>query len=210
MLRSGKRKGGRSMEPSNIVIRPASPEDAEALLNIYAPYVRETAITFEYEVPSLEEFRGRIEDTLKRCPWLIAEAEGGVLGYAYTGPFKARAAYDWSVETTIYLKADCRRQGIGRRLYQALEAVSRAQNVQNLYACVAWPETEDFRLTRNSAGFHAHMGYRMVGEFRRCGYKFGTWYSMVWMEKLLGDPPAKPGPFVPFPELSPCLLSHIL
>jgi len=198
------------MEPSDFVIRPASPEDAEALLNIYAPYVRETAITFECEVPGLEEFRQRIENTLKRYPWLIAEAEGQALGYAYTGPFKARAAYNWSAETTIYLRSDRRRQGAGRRLYQALEAVSKAQNVQNLYACVAWPETEDSRLTRNSAGFHAHMGYRMVGEFRRCGYKFGTWYSMVWMEKLLGGHPEDPGPFVPFPEISPRLLSQIL
>jgi len=198
------------MKLSNIVIRPASPEDAEVLLDIYAPYVRETAISFEYEVPSLEEFRGRVENTLKRYPWLAAEAEGEVLGYAYTGPFKARAAYDWSVETTIYLRSDRRRQGAGRRLYQALEAVSKAQNVRNLYACVAWPETEDPRLTKNSAEFHARMGYRMAGEFRRCGYKFGTWYSMVWMEKLLGDPPAEPRPFVPFPELSPHLLSQIL
>ncbi len=90
------------MELSNIIIRPASPGDAEALLEIYAPYVRETAITFEYEVPGPEEVRGRIGNTLRRFPWLVAEAEGEALGYAYTGPFKARAAYDWSAETSIY------------------------------------------------------------------------------------------------------------
>lgn len=198
------------MELSGLVIRPASPEDAEAFLEIYAPYVRETAITFEYEIPSLEEFRGRIEGTLRCYPWLAAEAEGEVLGYAYTGPFKSRAAYDWAAETSIYLRADRRRQGIGRRLCQALESVSRAQNIQNLYACVAWPETEDARLTKNSVEFHTHMGYRVAGEFRRCGYKFGTWYSMVWMEKLLGNHPANPGPFIPFPELSHSLLSHFM
>lgn len=88
---------------------------------------------------------------------------------------------------SIYLREDQRHRGTGKRLYAALEAVLRAQNIQNLYACIGCPDgADDAHLTRNSAQFHAHLGYRLVGEFPRCGYKFGTWYSMVWMEKCIG------------------------
>lgn len=195
---------------SALTIRPASPEDAGALLKIYAPYVQETAVTFEYDIPSLEEFRGRIKKTLERYPYLAAQADGEIVGYAYAGSFKGRAAYDWSVETTIYLRKEQRRRGIGRRLYLAMEEILRAQNVLNLYACVACPEAEDAHLTKASLEFHSRMGYQVTGEFRKCGYKFGTWYNMVWMEKFLGTHPAEPGPFIPFPELSWSQFKNIL
>ena len=121
------------------------------------------------------------------------------------------AAYDWAVEMSIYLREDQRHRGTGKRLYAALEAVLRAQNIQNLYACIGCPDgADDAHLTRNSAQFHAHLGYRLVGEFPRCGYKFGTWYSMVWMEKCIGAHEAQPAPVRPFPELSPAELEAIL
>ena len=186
-----------------VVIRPARPEDAEKLLGIYAYYVEHTAITFEWEVPELEEFRSRVEGTLERYPYLVAEGEGAVLGYAYLGPFVGRAAYSWAAETTVYLDRERRGMGLGRRLYTALENVARAQNIWNLNACIGYPREEDEYLNRNSAQFHAHLGYRMVGEFHRCGYKFGRWYDMVWMEKLLGEHPAVPAPVIPFPALPP-------
>ena len=183
-------------------IRPARPEDAPALLAIYAPYVRETAVTFEYEVPSLDEFTRRIEHTLQRYPYLIAQSGSEVLGYAYAGPFKARAAYDWSVETTIYLRQDQRGRGLGWALYQALERCLAAQHIQNLNACIADPAQEgDPYLTGASAAFHARLGYQLVGRFHKCGYKFGRWYDMIWMEKLLGVHPEDPQPVIPFPEL---------
>ena len=183
-------------------IRVATPEDAEELLAIYAPYVEKTAITFEYDVPDTEEFRSRITHTLKKYPYIVAQRGGEIVGYAYTGTFKGRAAYDWSVETTIYLREDQHRKGLGRRLYQALEDISGAQHILNLNACIGYPEVEDEHLTRNSVRFHEHLGYRLVGRFYKCGYKFGTWYDMVWMEKLLGEHPDAPDPVVPFPELS--------
>ncbi len=186
-----------------VLIRPASPEDAPALLDIYTPYVRETAITFEYDVPSPEEFRARIRGTLERYPYLAAESGGALLGYAYAGPFHSRAAYGWSAEASIYLRRDKRKLGLGRRLYGALEDLCRAQGIRNLNACAACPEKEDAYLTWNSVEFHAHMGFRLIGQFRQCGYKFGTWYNMAWMEKHLGDHPAEPGPVIPFPALSP-------
>ena len=130
-------------------IRVATPQDAGALLAIYAPYVTDTAITFEYEVPSLTEFRERIRHTLERYPYLVMEQDGEILGYAYAGPFKERAAYDWAVETTIYVKQGMKKQGIGRKLYQALEDILIRQNILNLNACIGYPTVEDEYLTRN-------------------------------------------------------------
>ena len=170
-----------------IVIRSASVDDAEALLNIYAYYVENTAITFEYDVPTLEEFQKRITNTLKKYPYLVIEKEGMILGYAYAGVFKDRAAYDWSAETTIYLKYDAVKCGLGRMLYEALEEEMKTRGFLNLYACIGYPIEEDEYLTKNSAQFHAHLGYRFVGEFYQCGYKFGRWYNMIWMEKLIGE-----------------------
>lgn len=190
------------MDEPNLRIRGAKPDDAEQLLAIYAPYVEKTAITFEYETPSLEAFRSRIEKTLQAYPYLVAERDGALLGYAYTGPFVGRAAYGWSAETTIYLREDQRNRGLGRRLYQALEDVSKAQHILNLNACIGYPETEDAYLTKNSAQFHTHLGYRMVGVFHNCGYKFGRWYHMIWMEKRIGVHSAVPAPIIPFPALS--------
>ena len=182
-------------------IRVATPQDAEALLAIYAPYVTDTAITFEYEVPSLTEFRERIRHTLERYPYLVMEQDGEILGYAYAGPFKERAAYDWAVETTIYVKQGMKKQGIGRKLYQALEDTLIRQNILNLNACIGYPTVEDEYLTRNSMEFHQHLGYRLVGQFYQCGYKFGRWYDMVWMEKLVGEHGVEPVRVKPFPEL---------
>lgn len=197
------------MEQSGLFLRVVSPEDAEALLRIYVPYVRETAITFEYTVPSVEEFRGRISRTLSRYPYLAAVQDGEIAGYAYTGAFHERAAYDWCVESSIYLDMSRRGSGIGRKLYQALEGVTLAQNILNLNACIACPEVEDEYLTNNSVEFHAHMGYRMVGRFETCGYKFGRWYHMVWMEKLLAEHPQFPKAVIPFPQLSKNVLEGL-
>ena len=171
----------------NIVIRSASVNDAEALLKIYAYYVENTAITFEYDVPTLAEFQQRIANTLKKYPYLVVEKEGMILGYAYAGVFKDRAAYDWSAEVTIYLKYDAVKSGLGRKLYEELETEMKKRGFLNLYACIGYPIEEDEYLTRNSAEFHAHLGYQTVGEFHKCGYKFGRWYNMIWMEKLLGE-----------------------
>ena len=145
-----------------IRIRPAKPEDAEKLLAIYAPYVEQTAITFEYEVPTVEEFRERIHNTLKKYPYLVAEQGGEPVGYAYVGPFHDRPAYDWAVETSIYVDQNKKRMGIGKKLHEALEEELRNRGFLNMNACIAYPAQEDEYLTRNSMEFHAHLGYRMV------------------------------------------------
>ncbi len=182
-------------------IRTAVPEDAERLLEIYAPYVEKTAITFEYEVPTVDNFQTRIANTLKRYPYLVAEEKGELLGYAYAGALKGRPAYDWSVEVSIYVKKGHHKAGIGKQLYLALETILKEMHVRNLYACIADPEREDPYLTKNSEQFHRHLGYQKIGEFHHCGYKFDTWYHMIWMEKILTETLEKPEPFLAFPEV---------
>lgn len=167
-------------------IRIATKQDAERLVEIYAPYVEKTAVTFEYRVPTIQEFEERMGHVLEKYPYLVAEQAGEVVGYAYAGTFNERAAYNWAVETTVYVQENFRKMGIGRKLYEALEKLLSMQNILNLNACIAYPETEDDYLTKNSVQFHEHLGYRFVGEFCKCGYKFGRWYNMVWMEKHIG------------------------
>ena len=180
------RKKKTEME-QKITIRVATPDDAPALLELYAPYVTQTAITFEYEVPTVEEFRSRIAHTLERYPYLVAEMGETLVGYVYVSTFKDRPAYDWSVETSIYVDQNKKRMGIGKKLHEALEEELRNRGFLNMNACIAYPAQEDEYLTRNSVEFHAHLGYRMVGQFHQCGYKFHRWYDMVWMEKLIGE-----------------------
>ena len=124
-----------------------------------------------------------------------------ILGYAYAGYFKTRAAYDWACEVSIYVREDMKRSGTGRRLYEALELCLAAMGMRNLYACIGVPEADDEYLNHDSVRFHERMGYRLCGTFRRCGYKFGRWYDMCWMEKFLVPRETEVKPVVPFPEI---------
>lgn len=183
------------------MIRVATENDAGDLLKIYAYYVENTAISFEYEVPSEKEFKKRIRNTLRRYPYLVMEQDDEIVGYTYAGAFKPRNAYDWAVETTIYIARDKRKMGFGKKLYRALEEALVLQNVINLNACIGYPIVEDEYLTKNSMQYHKHLGYQFVGEFHQCGYKFGRWYNMVWMEKSISSHPEHPLPFKPFREI---------
>lgn len=183
-------------------IRPAVPADAEALLEIHNWYIQNTAVNFSYEPLTQGEFAHRMEHLGQRWPFLTAEAEGRVLGYAHAGPFVGRAAYDWSAEVTIYLHPEARRKGVGRGLYTALEDRLKTMGIRSLYACIGMPEREDEVLTLDSVRFHRAMGYRAVGEFKNCAYKFGSWLHMVWMEKLIGDHTHPPDPVVPFGKIT--------
>ena len=169
------------------MIRSATTGDAKRLLEIYAYYVQNTAISFEYDVPSVEEFRNRIEKTLKQYPYLVLEEDGVIQGYAYAGAFVGRAAYSHCCEVTIYLDHCAKGRGYGRALYEALEQALKDRGVRNLYACIGDPIAEDEFLTRNSEQFHRHMGFSKVGTFHKCGCKFGRWYNMIWMEKTIGE-----------------------
>ncbi len=186
---------------TNTRIRMATELDAEEILKIYAPYVTDTAITFEYDIPSVAEFSRRIRNTLQMYPYIVALEENRIVGYAYASAFKERAAYNWAVETTVYLKQDCRGKGLGKKLYLALENILQRQNIINLNACIAYAPDEDIHLDNTSTAFHEHLGYSKAAHFTKCGYKFGTWYDMIWMEKMLGRHPDTPDPVIPISNI---------
>ena len=176
-----------------MTIEKATVDDAEELLAIYAPYVRDTAISFEYVVPSVEDFTDRILQISEKYPYIKAVEDGKIIGYAYANTFKGRKAYDWSVETTVYVRRDAKRNGIGRRLYECLEQSLKKMGVLNMNACIASAKVEDEFLTNDSMYFHSRMGFTEVGRFHNSGYKFGRWYDMIWMEKMIGPHDAHPG-----------------
>lgn len=184
------------MEPSTVTVRDAVPADGERLLAVYAPYVRETAVSFDYEVPTAAEFSHRIASVLDAgYPFLVAEEDGVALGYACLGPFVGRAAYGWNAETSIYVAWDARGRGIGRTLHGVLERAASERSILALEACIGVPRTaDDPHLTDASRHFHRAMGYREVGRFDSCGYKFRRWYDMVWMEKRLAPATVPPEP----------------
>lgn len=159
---------------------------AKRLLDIYSYYVENTAISFECTVPSLDEFRARIAKTLTKYPYLVLEEDGVIQGYAYAGPFKVREAYRYSCESSIYLDHGAKGRGYGRALYEALEQALKNMGILNLYACIGDPIAEDEYLTHNSERFHQHLGFSKIGTFHQCAYKFGRWYNMIWMEKIIG------------------------
>ncbi|HFI0148623.1 TPA: N-acetyltransferase family protein [Streptococcus suis] len=161
-----------------IDIRSARIEDAADLVAIYAPYVENTAITFETQVPTVSEFASRIEKTLGKFPYLVAVEEGKILGYAYASTYYARAAYDWTVELSVYIQQEARGKGIGSMLYDALEEDLTACGFKNFLACIALPNPASLAL-------HEKRGYEQVAHFKKVGYKFGTWHDIVWLQKSL-------------------------
>lgn len=172
----------------------ASEDDAAELLSIYAPYVTGTAITFEYAVPSVEEFRSRLRKTLTRYPYLVALKDETIVGYAYASAFKDRAAYDLSAEPIVYVGQENWGEGIGKGLYQELEEILKEQHIVNLNACISYPNPGSVR-------FHECMGYTTVGHFTKCGYKLGRWWDMIWMEKTIGEHIPNPEPVMPITQL---------
>ena len=185
-----------------MTIRTAVADDAAEILEIYAPYVLHTAVSFEYAVPTVDEFQKRMAGTLEQYPYLVAEEQGHIVGYAYAGAFRPQKAYVHSVELSIYLKMDVRGRGIGRALYTKLEALLARQNVYAAYACIAVPTAEhDPYLTDASEHFHEKMGFKRIGTFENCGYKFERWYTMIWMEKELKERTSISEAFIPFDEM---------
>lgn len=169
-----------------VTVRNAAAGDIGRLTEIYNYYIKNTAITFEYEPLSENEFKKRFFEISSNFPCLVIIKDGVLAGYAYARHFIGRAAYSHSCETTIYLDRNMQKQGLGKLLYGVLEKELKKMGIINLYACIGYTDTDDEYLTSNSVDFHEHIGYRKVGEFHHCGYKFGRWYSMVWAEKIIG------------------------
>lgn len=172
-----------------MTIRLAVLADAPALLRIYAQSIH-TPVTFETELPPVREFEGRIRETMRCYPYLVCETDGGAVGYAYAHRFRERPAYRWGAELSVYVDQSHQSRGIGKKLYAALTAILRLQNVKTVYGCVTLPNP-------GSEALHSSLGFRTVGVFRNSGYKCGRWHDVVWYEKQLGpyqDAPPEPVP----------------
>lgn len=169
-----------------MTIRAAEPErDAAACLAIYTPYVRDTAISFEEEVPALDDFTQRMRATTATHPWLVFEDDGEIAGYAYATVHRTRAAYRWTAEVTVYVEPSHQRAGIGRRLYEDLFERLRAQNFRLAVAGVTLPNDA-------SVGLHEALGFEEVGVFPRIGFKFGRWWDVGWWALHLQPPSDEP------------------
>ncbi len=174
------------------MIRIGRPDDAPAIVEIYAPSVLTTATSFETAVPSVEEMTSRITNTLATHPWLVyTPSNEGVLGYVYASQHRTRAAYQWSVDVSVYIHERGQRRGLGRALYTSLFAILRLQGFFNAYAGAAQPNP-------GSVGLHAAMGFERIGVYEEVGYKFGRWHNVLWMGLEIQPKAADPAPPIPF------------
>ena len=170
---------------TELKIRDVQLEDAERLVEIYAPYIKETAVSFEYEVPTVDEFKERIKNIKEKYPYLVCEKDGFIVGYVYASAYSKREAYDWTVGTSIYVDKNYRRMGVGSLLYSQLEACLKEKGIENLLAGVAYCEREDEYLTKDSYKFHLREGYVMAGHLNDVGKKFDRYYDLLWMQKKI-------------------------
>ena len=173
--------------PFHSTIRLATESDAASIQGIYAPFVRDTAISFEVEPPAIEEMQRRLKTTLIQFPWLVCEHRGAVTGYVYATEHRARSAYQWSVEVTVYISPPYQGLGIGKALYTSLFAALRLQGFYNAYAGVTLPNAV-------SVGLHEALGFRPVGVYEAAGYKFGKWHDTGWWQLKLQERPITPCP----------------
>ena len=178
----------------SVRVRMASPDDAGGIADVYLPYVRDTAISFEAVPPAADEMRSRLAATLPRLPWLVVTDDESVKGFAYASPHRARDAYRWSADVSLYLDASVHRQGHGRRLYTALFNLLGAQGYINAYAAIALPNPA-------SVGLHEALGFTRIGVFPGVGFKNGTWWDVGWWHRRLAERPAQPERPRPWSEL---------
>lgn len=175
-------------------IRIASLIDAPAIASIYRPAVTDAVISFEFEPPSPSDMGQRMKKTLERTPWIVCEQADAVVGYAYAGPHNERAAYQWSVDVSVYIRPDAKRNGIGRALYTSLFAILVLQGFRSAYAGITLPNPA-------SKGLHSAFGFTSVGVYRNVGYKYGLWHDVEWLERPLAPHILEPPPPVPLPNL---------
>jgi L-amino acid N-acyltransferase YncA len=169
------------------VVRRATTEDAVACQAIYAPYVRDTVISFELDPPSVPEVRDRMERSLETHDWLVLEDDEAIRGFAYGGPFRSRAAYRWACEVSVYVELGRRRTGAGRALYEALLPRLVDRGYLTALAGMTLPNAA-------SEGLHRSLGFEPIGTWRRIGWKFGAWHDVLWMQRQLAagsEPPAE-------------------
>lgn len=187
----------------SVEYRIATVDDAAAIAAVYAPYVRDTATSFETGAPDAAELALRIERIGSQYPWLAASSGGRVIGYAYACENRSRAAYRWSVDTAVYLDVSAQRKGIGRELYRRLFALLRAQGYVNAFAGIALPNAA-------SVGLHEAMGFKLIGVYRRVGYKLGAWHDVGWWQLVIAEGAENPREPVRFGDLDRGLVARAL
>ncbi len=175
-------------------LRIATPEDAAAIADIYAPNVTDSITSFEYAAPTTAEMRSRISATLAHTPWLVCERLGPVIGYAYASRHQARAAYQWSADASVYVSAAARRLGVGRALYTTLFKLIRLQGFRAVHAGITLPNPP-------SVGIHEALGFSPVAVYPKVGYKHGAWHSVGWWQLELAPRESAPEPIIPWPRL---------
>jgi phosphinothricin acetyltransferase len=189
---------------STVEYRVATLDDARAIAEIYAPYVRDTAITFEIDPPpDADEIALRMKRIGAMYPWLVAAVDGEVVGYAYACENRSRAAYRWSVDAAVYLRASTHRKGIGRGLYERLFALLRAQGFVNAFAGITLPNAP-------SVGLHEAFGFRLIGVHQQVGWKLGAWRDVGWWQLAFATPPAGPAEPIAFRDLDPALVASAI
>ncbi len=176
------------------IIRMATSSDAEGILAIYAPYIANTSFTFETEVPPFNEFAGRIHKYLQKWPWLVCEIDGMIAGYCYASGYRERTAYQWSIESSVYVHDQFQRRAVARALYEALFVVVKKQGFRNLYAVINLPNEK-------SVAFHESCGFRYFATYEQVGYKLGQWKNVGWWRLGLNEFDQEPAPPVFFSEL---------
>ena len=187
----------------NYKIRQVQLSDAEQILKVYAPFITDTCISFEYVVPSVEEFAQRIAGISAEYPYIVLEADGEIVGYAYAHRYLERVAYSWDVEVTIYLAPKEQGKGLGVVLYDALEKLLALQNIKNLYSCITGDNVHSIEM-------HRSMGYELIGTFPKAGFKHDRWLDVVWMAKTIGEKENAPMAVVPFVELEASAVEKVL
>ncbi|MBL7740772.1 MAG: N-acetyltransferase [Chitinophagaceae bacterium] len=185
-----------------MTIRVAKPSDAKGILDIYAPYIRETSFTFETEVPVEEAFANRISSYLENWPWLVCETEGVIAGYAYGSRYRERAGYQWCVECSVYIHDDHLRTGAGKALYAHLFDILKLQGYRNVYAVINLPNERSVR-------FHESCGFKWFATYENVGYKLGKWKTVGWWQLILNEYDHEPVPPVKFSELSSTVIDKI-
>lgn len=185
------------------MIRLANPTDAVAMLAIYAPYIRNTSLTFETGVPAVADFANRIRLYMENWPWLLYEKDGQVVGFAYASRYRERDAYQWSVECSVYVHDDHLRSGIGRALYEALFFILKAQGFTNVYAVINLPNDR-------SVAFHEKMGFKYFATYEKVGYKLGKWKDVGWWQLQLNEYAEAPAIPIKFSELNQQVITAAL
>ena len=185
------------------MIRLANPTDATAMLVIYAPYIRNTSITFETGIPAVADFANRIRLYLETWPWLVYEKDGQVIGYAYASKYRERVAYQWSVECSVYVHEDHLHKGIGKALYKALLSILKAQGFTTVYAVINLPNDR-------SVAFHESMGFKYFATYEKVGYKLGNWKDVGWWQLQLNDYATEPAAPIKFSALDNEIVEGLL